>query len=243
MKPTSGKLLAFATGAVAIWLSFRLPWSAADVTPETGAGDVGLEASASGQPTSDTQSNAEIGRDVPAKPPGVSVGPVSESNHEEPLQDDTVFGSQLGADQALSTGDRALPEGRKRTRFPVSRAIQMRCDFEPSAMPRDCGELLKKLDKFAGEERDPDWAAVTEHRIVRHIHEVLPDSTIRGVECRISLCVVEVASPSGYLEIPDEPEQRQLGLYDYSIFASTRVSDQAGNRATITLRILDRRFQ
>jgi hypothetical protein len=110
-------------------------------------------------------------------------------------------------------------------------------------MPRDCGELLQKLDEFAGEERDPDWATVTERSIVRHVHEALPDSRIRAVECRTSLCVVEVASPSGYLEIPDEPEQRQLGLYDYSIFVSTPVIDQAGNRATVTLRILDRRFQ
>jgi hypothetical protein len=150
----------------------------------------------------DVQKSPKI-REKPIAP-RESLSPASSAkrNHETPRAADLGAGIPTESAQVLADDNRELLGERKGRGFAVSRAMQIRFDFETSAMASDCGEVLHNLEHFVAGKRDLDWAPAAEQSIAKYVRTVLPDSTTRGIECRTTLCAAEVASPSGYLEIP-----------------------------------------
>ncbi len=93
--------------------------------------------------------------------------------------------------------------------FPVSESITARraekCT-QPSPLEA-CPELAEHLSRFQLEERDDAWAMRTETGMMRAIseREMVP-LAVRGLECRTSICFVEVVSPTpyGFLGLTDK---------------------------------------
>ena len=83
--------------------------------------------------------------------------------------------------------------------FKISASVQAGCKEVA------CPELERDLAKFAQQPQDPTWASEMEARLEEYIESSEPDKyQIRNVECRTSMCYVEVASiygpffPPGY---------------------------------------------
>lgn len=125
--------------------------------------------------------------------------------------------------------------------FNVSPVVDARCGIRTPTASEECKAVQQLLLQFADERRDASWATEVESRLRPVLLSHLPNASVRGLECRTSICAVEVASPSGYLEIFSESEQRSLGLYDNSHFVSATEYGDFGDRKTITLRLFERR--
>jgi hypothetical protein len=122
------------------------------------------------------------GADKPSGPAGQSLA-----------NSDTNEGK--GTRQAFGT-DRSVIG----TPFSVSAAVTDRCRFDKIVCPL----IYKKLAEFANEPRDNAWAAQEEANIQNHIESQGPDKySIRNLECRTTICTVEVSSISDqYLGMP-----------------------------------------
>jgi hypothetical protein len=120
--------------------------------------------------------------------------------------------------------------------FPVSSAVQKTCG-EFSSSETDCHELYKARADMAQEPRDPDWAETMEAALRDVVSRESGEYVIRTIECRTSLCGVEVASNYGQFPNKDiEPAPMSLvdkmTGYEY---------DAAGERVTVTFWMLRKR--
>jgi hypothetical protein len=75
------------------------------------------------------------------------------------------------------------------------------------------------------------------------VESKLAAAEIRGLQCRTSLCAIEVASTAGFLNLLIEDEQRAYGVYDLSHFAMEYETDPSGARVAITWTVFERRVQ
>lgn len=95
--------------------------------------------------------------------------------------------------------------------FRVSDSVVKDCRH---LMERGCQALDEFLGLMAAQSRDPDWAARTEARLARVLTRGgRRDYQIRALECRSSLCAIEVASELEYPRIslsPDDALDREL---------------------------------
>jgi hypothetical protein len=125
----------------------------------------------------------------------------------------------------LSRQTPAVDAARAGQAFPVSAAVQEGCDRilrEKLLGEQHCLMAKQALEKMRQERRDEPWATETEAKM-RRIIEATPSGnaghyTIRAVECRESMCAVEVASPTGPYP---EPTLRRKLTEDDKVFAST----------------------
>lgn len=123
--------------------------------------------------------------------------------------------------------------------FPVSASVEFTC----RKLGGSCDEELDGLlSKFAHEPRDPAWAAEMETRLREFILTSEPGKfSIRAVECRTSLCVVEVASGFGaYIDHLESSESLSKDLFGWIGTHGYEV-DQASARVTVTLQTFMRR--
>jgi hypothetical protein len=77
--------------------------------------------------------------------------------------------------------------------FPISESVRPTCNTEGTMA---C-QLEADLIRFSQEPRDGDWAPVVEERVRSIIESRNPGSEIRSLECRVTLCAMEVASTQG----------------------------------------------
>jgi hypothetical protein len=121
--------------------------------------------------------------------------------------------------------------------FQVSNSVESRCKHEPNL----CTDVLRNLGKLEQEPRDNVWAADMEKLIQANIAEQEQKKyLIRNIECRTSVCAVEVASIFGpYLIGRDDqlhsslrPGIATLGVYE---------TDASGARTTVTVETFTRR--
>jgi hypothetical protein len=80
--------------------------------------------------------------------------------------------------------------------FPVSASVETECKvLNEGGSDSFCYDMHKYLAVFARESRDEEWAAATERKfrdyLLAHNSE---EPTIRALECRTSVCVVECVS-------------------------------------------------
>jgi hypothetical protein len=121
--------------------------------------------------------------------------------------------------------------------FQVSNSVESRCKPEPNL----CTDVLRNLAKLAQEPRDNVWAADMEKLIQANIAQQEQNKyLIRNIECRASVCAVELASIFGpYLIGRDDqlhsslrPGIATLGVYE---------TDASGARTTVTVETFTRR--
>jgi hypothetical protein len=94
------------------------------------------------------------------------------------------------------------------------------------------------------EARDDTWAVGVEAKLRAVVMARADNSKIRVLECRTSLCAMEVSSLGDYFGILRQEEQVASGVYDNGSFALGWESDpSSGAKVTITLRVFERRVQ
>jgi hypothetical protein len=122
--------------------------------------------------------------------------------------------------------------------FPVSKSVRSDCEGE-SAGVGICVEVIRLLKKFAEEPRDVNWATDMEARIRAFVDGEAGKFAIRTLECRTSVCAVEVESIYGPYMGVDYQTQLDSGVED-SVASFGDEEDAQGQDVTITLRLIER---
>ena len=76
--------------------------------------------------------------------------------------------------------------------FPLSASVQEGCKIT------GCPYMIQELSKFVQEPRDPSWSDGMEARLRNYIEAQPENYAIRDIECRTSVCAVEVTSNSQF---------------------------------------------
>lgn len=123
------------------------------------------------------------------------------------------------------------------TAFDVSPSVDARCkDF------LNCNEVRKKLAIMAGESRDPSWATQMETKLQDAVMLEGPDKyLVRNVECRASICALEVASLFGPYLGPHFGDPLNDSLWDGIETIWSYEFGANGVRTTVTLKLFTRR--
>lgn len=147
----------------------------------------------------------------------------------ESTQKRTDQSAQDGTDNAHFT---RLSDGS----IAISSSIRDACNKEDSS----CQQVLSLLKAFVEEARDSFWGDSSESTLHNLVLSTAGDFSIRGIECRSSLCVIEVESHSGPFLGGDREIQRKQGLgVWYGLHAYE--DDDQGETITVTLLTYKRR--
>jgi len=121
--------------------------------------------------------------------------------------------------------------------FPMSASVSTSCKRLTGGL---CEEFLRPLSAFAEEPRDAVWAPSAEEKLRRYVEAGPSDISLRSVECRQSLCVIEVAAIPGrpYFGL-DGDEEKSFGLDKVNAMHGYEVAPST-DRITITLLIYQR---
>jgi len=168
------------------------------------------------------------------KPSNVLNGATDNSNHPP----DSSPTHRTAVEDSRNTRSGSTVSSRSSVSDPTS-VVGRPFKFSPSVQAGckevACPELEADLAKFAQQPRDPAWASTMEARLEDYIENSEPDKyQIRNVECRTSMCYVEVASIYGPFFPPgsDSPMRQLLftagGDFGYEV-------DPSSARITITI--------
>lgn len=121
--------------------------------------------------------------------------------------------------------------------FPVSASIEASCRDYPDVCKRE-HELLQRMSE---EPRDDAWGTATEEKLRRWVM-AQPGFTVRALECRMSLCALEVASLFGMLRNPGHIVEFERGteLDGSGEGWATGYEKSARGVVTVTLKIFAR---
>jgi hypothetical protein len=123
--------------------------------------------------------------------------------------------------------------------FPVSTSVQNSCKPNPL-----CDRMKAALKEMGQEGRDDAWATDMEDKLKEYSVSFGPDKyTVRSVECRESLCAIEVASAYGLLPLGLPYSYGGIFDSDLKLWDSWtgRETDQLGTMVTVTLQMYRRR--
>jgi hypothetical protein len=127
--------------------------------------------------------------------------------------------------------------------FPTSASVESGCMNLSKPGQDACSETHGLLARMAQEPRDPVWAPGTEAKLRELILATESGKFVpRTVECRTSLCVVEVVSQNAPFpgDIPrDNPLNGELSLADIGIFGHER--NAQGEPVTVSVVPFQRR--
>jgi len=177
-------LAGLAVGSLAIYLSELPTGGKRGMLGETQRGEAVLPSpTADIRPWVEPRGNAaESDPGAPVKSPGLHVALAAPATQPTSGKTDSA-----DAPKTARTEDDVV--GRP---FPVSASVEKMCKASD-----DCPELTDLLVQFSQQPRDVEWATAMESGL-RSLAEAEPDKfAIRGLECRTSLCVIEVASTYG----------------------------------------------
>lgn len=130
-------------------------------------------------------------------------------------------------------------------RFPISASVESDCNRRLSDKDSDaiCADLYKALSEMSKEPRDSAWARSMESMLRNMVMTASETYEIRGIECRTSLCALEVSSIYGqflYSRHISHDDALYDGLYDLG--ATTGYEKNASDqRITVTFLMLHRR--
>jgi hypothetical protein len=126
--------------------------------------------------------------------------------------------------------------------FPVSASVEDECTEMVARLgdQSPCALRIELLSRMAQEPRDPVWAATTEKKIRDFVATEADQFTIRAVECRQSICALEVESihgpwfTFGYGTEPDKVLREREG-------STAHERNESGDRVTVTFTVYERR--
>jgi hypothetical protein len=125
--------------------------------------------------------------------------------------------------------------------FPVSESIEAICKRYSTPTKDDCAEEHQLMEKMAQEPRDPKWASGLEAKLRQEVLATGPGKyDVRAIECRSTLCALEVQSKFGiYIS------KYETHLWHDELFIGPSLigyeRDEGGNRITVYLRFYTRR--
>jgi hypothetical protein len=233
--PVSGWLLLAAAAGVSTWL--LLP--ARDSPPI--AKDLSSSSEAAPELILSSGESPAPSRDpLGAETRNASSDQTTASNEQS--SEFSVSGKQHDFDSLPITGvpiDHAIDDpnaviGRP---FPISESVSSGCEREGSDSP--CMDVVNLLTQMAEEPRDLRWAKETEAGLQAWLSQS-SEFTIRAIECRTTLCAVEVSSIHGplgrfrYGEPPDRNVINSIPLFGYE-------TNPSSARVTVTVRMFKRR--
>ena len=171
-------------------------------------------------------------------PDGVAASLVTSSERQGDRKGMTALEKSLARHtKARPAGVGALPRpdiGTMRQPFPVSPSVETDCREIARSGAIWCDDADKALTRFAAEPRDAVWAAAMEKQLRAQVaRDEVGKHWIRALECRTSLCMIEVESTIGpYLghSIDAASTKRQLSV---PAFGYERAED--GSQITVTL--------
>ena len=142
-------------------------------------------------PTSRTQqiarsTSSQIISSVPAVSAGAhSIGPAEPPSHK------SAEPTKPMASREASTKEAELFE----REFQVSTSVESGCKpASPRGSSTACDKIRHDLSMMAREMRDPAWASDMEARLQEYFErQSLEGLSVRNIECRVSLCAIEVA--------------------------------------------------
>jgi hypothetical protein len=121
--------------------------------------------------------------------------------------------------------------------FNVSPSVSSRCKGF-----LNCDEISKKLSDMAREPRDKAWATEMETKLQDEVMSQGPDKySIRNIECRASICALEVASVFGTYIGPGYGDSLNLSLSNGIDTMWGYEIDARGVKTTVTLTTFTRR--
>jgi hypothetical protein len=141
-------------------------------------------------------------------------------------------GSQQHKDNPASQDDavETIP-----TAFPVSDAIERSCASLEALPTGSCRDLYSAIDRLRVEERDDSWATGSEAKITQLISR--SGASVRKLECRRTICAIEVESAQGVFRVRSAELPRDLIELDHNFGYEL---DAKSNRITVTLIVLER---
>jgi hypothetical protein len=96
------------------------------------------------------------------------------------------------AEKALRTSRSSAVE-QKGDSFPVSASVRKTCDEISHLGPASCAETDAELLRLQNEPLDPSWSSAMESLLSKLVAED-PGSQIRRIDCRTTVCALEVES-------------------------------------------------
>jgi hypothetical protein len=187
---------------------------------------------------------APAGRSVASgsytEPPREAIQATSESINTSRGSEPSSLPSNDEPPGAASQSDGKEVIGRP---FPTSASVENGCKNLSKSGQDACSETHGLLARMAQEPRDPVWARGTEAKLRELILATESGKFVpRTVECRTSLCVVEVVSQYAPFpgDIPrDNPLSGELSLADIGIFGHER--NAQGEPVTVSVVPFQRR--
>jgi hypothetical protein len=149
--------------------------------------------------------------------------------------------SQGPSDSAIGANDEGTTDARADRQFPVSPSIAAQCGVNPIPNKKECDLVSQFLRMMSDERRDEGWASATEAKLRDHAESISSDVEIRALECRQTLCALEVATMTGNLDLLTWQQVLSLGVDDRSHFLMGFEPDPSGAQKKIFLRVYERR--
>ena len=164
------------------------------------------------------------------KPSDTAVEPMAANSQEEP---------RLSPQEVAMDADAHSEVGRK---IPVSKSIESLCRDSSSRrrFEEPCTTVRSMLDTMAREPRDNAWAPDVEKRLRAQISRQLADADFRTLECRTSMCAVEVASATSFVEFLVGNDLRAIGVEDWAHYLVASEPRSTGARIIVTMTIYER---
>jgi hypothetical protein len=132
-----------------------------------------------------------------------------------PSRTRTTFDSAKDSTPNTNVASRSVPSsnsGTKNREPAIDTLKSLRVGSSPFVLPdsilatcRDpgieaghiCERFNAALRAFTEEVRDPVWASETEEKLQAYVEKGFPDATILNIECRTTLCGIEVETANG----------------------------------------------
>lgn len=178
-----------------------------------------------------------------ARSPTLAAEQNRQIDDDPSVRGSTALPDHIGESRSpLSGSDASNPEGVHGLLFPVSERIKARCrQWEED---ENCREMFDQLANFAVETRDPLWAPQMEAGIEKLVRNDPRANVIRALECRRSLCVVEIATPYELFMFIADPAYeglRGMGLHwGFEMSAVEATADTFGVKVHVMLTVLER---
>lgn len=190
--------------------------------------------------------------DTPAGPPSGRSQPMPPAGRQQHAEPEQYGGPSPPVEQSDGPGPAVLQStgqdidsvvGRP---FPVSESVKTYCHKDVvNRRPSLCLDVFDLLPQFSREPRDPKWAAEMEADLGEIVTNEPGDHTIRVIECRRTLCAMEVVSRyhgrsvvHRFLSSYSKPLPVRLALAGHAI--SREADDPPGVPITVDVIILRR---
>jgi hypothetical protein len=155
------------------------------------------------------------------------------ADHEDALLQDrrTI---RTGNDQRGRDTVSQLPSGSRTERSVIGRPFAiselMQAELRKSDVFRPARERLEQL---AREPRDDAWAKLAEFQVQDLI--VADGNSIRNIECRTTVCAVEMVQVNALDIVTIEQQLKGLGLWGPESMTSANDTDGDGNKIQVTI--------